>query len=216
MVGPPRAGSELRRKDLLDDPIAQFSAWYAEAERNASMPERMALATVDASGRPDVRMVLLKGFDRRGLRFFTSYGSSKAGHLEATPAAAVVFHWPELDRQVRVRGTVERLSPEESDEYFATRDRLSRLGAWASSQSRTLSGRDELESALAEVIERFGGFDAGGEIPRPDGWGGYLIRPFELELWQGRGGRLHDRFRYAREEHAEGSRGTWRVERLAP
>jgi pyridoxamine 5'-phosphate oxidase len=195
----------LDRSALVDDPIAQFADWFALAEVEAVLPDAVCLATVDPDGAPDARMVLLKGFDAEGFRFHTNYGSPKARDLDSAGRAALVFYWRELDRQVRVRGTVERLSPEESDRYFATRPRERRLSAWASPQSRVLADRDELDALVREAGERFP-----GEIPRPDGWGGYLVRPEAMEFWQGQVGRLHDRFRYSREGDG------WRIERLAP
>jgi pyridoxamine 5'-phosphate oxidase len=168
--------------------------------------EAITLATVDAEGRPDARMVLLKGFDRRGFRFFTNYESAKAAQLERSGRAAIVAYWRELDRQVRARGTVARLSSEESDAYFATRPRAAQLGAWASPQSRPIADRAKLERALAEAEGRF----QDSEVARPQHWGGYLLEAEEVEFWQGQLARLHDRFLYRR------SGDGWAIERLAP
>ena len=198
--------------DLLDDPIELFSAWYERAVAEVPLAESVCVATVDADGAPDARMVLLKGFDERGFRFFTNERSAKGEQLGARPVAAMVFYWRELDRQVRIRGPVERLGPEESDEYFATRPRESRIGAWASPQSRPLADRDELELRVAEVEERWPGED----VPRPPHWGGYRVVPEQIEFWQGQVGRLHDRFRYEREAGAREAETSWRWSRLAP
>ena len=197
----------LNREDLADDPIEQFAAWYREAEREVPLPDAMTLATADRDGSPDARMVLLKGFGPEGFRFFTNYESNKAAQLADRPRAALVVYWRELDRQVRARGEVERLSEADSDEYFATRPPDSRLGAWASPQSRVIGAREELDAALAEARARFGD---GAGAPRPPHWGGYLLRPETVEFWQGQTARLHDRFRYRRED------GGWLLERLAP
>lgn len=196
----------LRRADLDDDPIAQFDAWFRVAEREAPLPEAMALATVDPAGDPDARMVLLKGVDAEGFRFFTNHESTKGGQLQSGVGAALVIYWRELDRQVRVRGAVERLGEAESDAYFATRSRDSQIGAWASPQSQPLESRAQLDDRVREAEARF----ADREVPRPEHWGGYLLRPHTIEFWQGQVGRLHDRFRYAR------TGGGWRIERLAP
>lgn len=196
----------LRRADLLEDPIAQFGVWFERALAEAPLPEAMTLATVDPEGRPDARMVLLRGFGPEGFRFFTNYRSAKAAQLETVPEAALVIYWRELDRQVRIRGRVERLADAESDAYFASRPRPSQLGAWASPQSAPLESRQELDRQLEEITRRF----EGGEVPRPEDWGGYLLRPREVELWQGQLARLHDRFRYVR--RGEG----WTIERLGP
>jgi pyridoxamine 5'-phosphate oxidase len=196
----------LRRADLAEDPILQFERWFAEATESAPLAEAMTLATVDADGNPDARMVLLKGVGPRGFRFFTNYESAKAGQLAARPRAALILYWRELDRQVRVRGPVARLAEAESDEYFAGRPRASQLGAWASPQSRPVASRTALDAELEAVEQRF----ADGPVSRPPGWGGYLLEPHAIEFWQGRVGRLHDRFRYSREGEA------WRIERLGP
>jgi pyridoxamine 5'-phosphate oxidase len=198
----------LRRADLAEDPIELFGRWYELAEREVPLPEAMTLATVDSDGAPDARMVLLKGHGPDGFRFFTNYQSAKAAQIDADPRAALVIYWRELDRQVRVRGSLERLPGAESDAYFATRLRESRLGAWASPQSQPLPGRDALEQRLAEVEENWDGEE---DIPRPGRWGGFLLRPKTVEFWQGQRARLHDRFLYTREPA-----GGWGIERLAP
>ena len=195
----------LDRELLADDPIEQFAAWFKEAEADVALEQAMTLATVGADGWPNARMVLLKGFSRDGFRFFTNYESVKGGELEANPRAALVIYWRELDRQIRVRGTVERLAAADSDEYFSSRPRDSRVAASISPQSRPIE-RDELERLYEQLLR-----DLGDEDPlRPESWGGYLVRPEEIEFWQGRDSRMHDRFRYTRA--GEG----WKVERLAP
>jgi pyridoxamine 5'-phosphate oxidase len=197
----------LRREDLLDDPIEQFRRWLGDAESaGIPLPNAMAVATADAEGRPSVRHVLLRGVDERGFTFFTNYDSRKGRQLAENPHAGLVFLWKLLDRQVNATGTAERVDPAESDAYFATRPREARLGAWASAQSSVLDSREELERRVAEADERF----AGVEVPRPPNWGGFLVRPDTVEFWQGRRSRLHDRFRYARED------GRWRIDRLSP
>lgn len=198
----------LREAGLLDDPLAMFARWYERARKEVPLADAACLATVDERGRPDARMVLLKGHGPEGFRFFTNEGSAKGAQLAACPRAALVLYWRELDRQVRLRGRVERVPAGEADEYFAGRDRASRLGAWASEQSRPLADRAELDGRLAAVEARF----AGGEVSRPPHWGGYRIVPEEIEFWQGQVGRLHDRFRYSRGE----ADGGWTAERLGP
>jgi pyridoxamine 5'-phosphate oxidase len=197
----------LQRSALTDDPIEQFRDWYERTEGEVPLAHAMTLATVDADGAPDARMVLLKGFGAEGFHFFTNLSSAKAKQLEATPRAALVLYWRELDRQVRVRGPVERLPEAASDEYFASRPREAQIGAWASPQSESLPGRAELDARVDEVEERFSDVEM---IPRPPFWGGYALHPEEIEFWQGQAARLHDRFLYTRE--GEG----WRLERLAP
>ena len=195
----------LLRESLDADPIEQFRHWFELAEREVPLAEAMSLATVGPGGAPNARMVLLKGFDAEGFRFFSNYDSAKGEELRARPAAALVFYWRELDRQVRIRGRVGALSGPESDTYFATRPRDSQIAAAASPQSRPVE-REELdrryERAAAEL--------EGTEVPRPAHWGGYLLAPETIEFWQGREGRMHDRFLYTREREG------WRIERLAP
>jgi len=197
----------LRLQDLDPDPIAQFNAWFALAEREVPLPEAISLATVDSDGAPDARMVLLKGADARGFRFYTNAGSAKGRQLDGAPRAALIAYWRELDRQVRVRGAVEPLGEAECDRYFASRDRDSQLGAWASPQSEPLADREELDRRLEEAHERFADAE---EIPRPRHWRGFLVVPATVEFWQGQMARLHDRFVYRREGDG------WRIERLAP
>ena len=197
----------LSAGDLAADPFVQLRAWLDQAiAADLGDATAMTLATADRAGRPSARIVLLMGLDARGLVFYTHYASRKGRELAENPRAALVFFWPALDRQVRVEGAVERTSREESAAYFASRPLGARLGAWASPQSRVLAGREELERALAEARERF----AGGQVPLPDGWGGFRLRPESFEFWQGRESRLHDRFRYR--PAAQG----WAIERLAP
>jgi pyridoxamine 5'-phosphate oxidase len=196
----------LRHSELRQDPIEQFRDWYGRAEREVPLAHAVTLATVDSDGRPDARMVLLKGVGADGFRFFSNYDSAKGRQVEGAGYAALVVYWRELDRQVRIRGTVTRLGESDSDAYFATRPRDSQLGAWASPQSEPLGSREELDDRVRELEARF----RGREVPRPEFWGGYVLRPETIEFWQGQVGRLHDRFRYVRE--GEG----WRIERLAP
>ncbi len=204
-----------------------FDAWYRAAETSGLfMPEAMALTSASADGRPSSRMVLLKTADERGFVFYTNYESRKSRELEANPHAALLFHWPILERQVRIEGRVERVSREESDAYFQSRSRGSRIGAWASRQSRPLTSREELEGAVREQEAAF----KDKEVPLPPHWGGYLVRPERMEFWQGRPFRLHDRLVFERVA-AEPSRSgdqqepvssreknavKWAVERLYP
>lgn len=188
------------------DPVGQFNAWLAEArEAGVPLPEAMTLATADASGRPSARMLLLKGADEIGFTFFTGYESRKGRELEENPRAAIVVYWNELGRQVRVEGPVRRLSAEESDAYFETRPARSRAAAAASRQSEPIASREELEAEFERLLAEHG--DA---VPRPERWGGYVLEPETIELWEHRDDRLHDRFRFTREG------GGWRRERLSP
>ena len=198
----------LDEADLLGDPIEQLERWLDEARAaGLALPEAMALATADAEGRPSVRHVLMRGLDRRGVVFYTNYESRKASDLTENPRAAAVFLWRELDRQVSLRGSVERTSAEESEAYFRARPREARIGAWASMQSRPVGSRDELD----EHYRRFDARYPGDEVPLPPMWGGFRIRPDVFEFWKGRRHRLHDRFRYVRD-----ASGTWSVSRLYP
>jgi pyridoxamine 5'-phosphate oxidase len=198
----------LRRADLDEDPIRQFNAWLAEAVSQQLLePNAMSLATVDATGQPWTRTVLLKVCDERGFTFFTNYTGTKGRHIDGNPRVALTFWWGALERQVNVTGTVTKVSREESETYFHSRPKSSQIGAWASEQSETVTGRDQLERQFAETLEKFGE----SEIPLPPHWGGYRVAPETIEFWQGRRSRLHDRLRYVR--HAD---GLWGVERLSP
>jgi|1186.fasta_scaffold35186_1 pyridoxamine 5'-phosphate oxidase len=193
--------------DLDPDPIVQVRAWLVAAEAaGVVLANAMALATVGSDGAPSVRHVLLRDVTDTGITFFTNRTSRKARELGANPRAASTLYWRELDRQVCLRGPVTEVSAEDSDAYFATRPRDAQLGAWASEQSRTLEDRATLERRVQDARARFGGDD----VPRPEHWGGYLLTPDEVECWQGRPYRLHDRFRYTRADDA------WRIERLYP
>ena len=197
----------LRRADLDPDPVAQFRRWYAEAEGVLAMPEAVALATADATGRPSVRMVLAKTFDAGGFKFHTGHASRKGRELAANARGALLFYWAPLGRQVRIEGPVERVPDAESEEYFRTRPRDGQIAAWASSQSETMGSRDELEARVRDYEREFEGRD----VPLPPHWGGYRLLPDEWEFWQHRDSRLHDRFRYSRQDG-----GGWTIERLGP
>lgn len=198
----------LSEADLDADPILQFQHWY-EAAIGTGIPEpnAMSLATVAADGQPSLRTVLLKLYDERGFVFFTNYESRKATEMAGNPRVALLFPWVALARQVQITGTARRISTAESLKYFLTRPRGSQIGAWASHQSQVISSRSLLDQKVAEMKHRFGA----GQVPLPDFWGGYRVEPDEIELWQGRESRLHDRFRYSRD-----SAGHWVIERLAP
>lgn len=201
----PRA-RPLREEDVDADPVRQFNIWLDEARAaGVPLPEAMTLATADGSGRPSARMLLLKGADERGFTFFSGYESRKGRDLEANPHAAIVVYWHPLGRQVRVEGPVRRLPAAESDEYFATRPPRSKAAAAASRQSEVIDGRESLDTEVERLLAEHGDL-----VPRPERWGGYVLEPETIELWQHRQDRLHDRFRYTR------AREGWRLERLSP
>ena len=203
----PEYEGSLHRAELAEDPIEQFATWFAQAERAGPLADAMALATVDESGAPAVRFVLLKGFGAAGFDFYTDYRSAKARQLDANPHAALALWWQELGRQVRISGSVARLGGPESDAYFGTRPRGAQLGAWASEQSAPLEDRAELERRVEEVESRWQDRD----VERPPHWGGFRLVPDEFEFWQQGELRLHDRFRYRL-----GEGGGWAIERLSP
>jgi len=198
---------QLRRRDLDPDPIAQFNRWLAEAiQVHAREPNAMSLATVNATGQPSGRIVLLKGVGPAGFLFFTNYGSRKAADLEFNPRAGLNLFWAELERQVAIEGVARKASREEADHYFRTRPLASQLGAWASHQSQIVPSREFIEESLDKVAAGF----AGKTVPLPPFWGGYWLEPASIEFWQGGPGRIHDRLRYTRE-------GTvWKIDRLSP
>lgn len=201
--------SALTKNNIDANPIRQFQTWFDEV-RASGVSEQdatsMTLATAAKDGRPSARVVLLKSFDDRGFVFYTNYHSRKARELSENPSACLLFYWSELWRQVRIEGDIEKISTAESEEYFQSRPLGSRLGAWASNQSEVVETREILESRFAELQERFG-----ADVPRPEHWGGYRLRPNSIEFWQGRDNRLHDRLRYRVKED-----GTWSIERLEP
>jgi pyridoxamine 5'-phosphate oxidase len=225
------AAGELKRAGLSADPVAQFNQWFGQASgaqsggrlrkigialyklwqavlgREPVDVNAMTLATADKEGRPSARAVLLKGVDERGFIFYTNYGSRKGRELTENPNAALVFYWPDLERQVCVAGTVSTLPRAESEAYFKSRPRGSRIAAWASSQSEVVADRRSLEAECEEMAAKF----PGDGVPLPPFWGGYMLSPARVEFWQGRSNRLHDRFRYTRQPD-----GAWEIERLAP
>jgi len=187
----------LSEEGAGDDPLALFHAWFQDAIRSGVyLPESMALGTATPDGKPSVRLVLLKGYDERGFVFFTNYESRKAAELEANPEATLVFHWAILQRQIRMEGTVQRITKAESDAYFRSRTRGSQIGAWASRQSEPLAAREELEERDKQYEAEF----KGGEVPLPPFWGGYRLKPRSIEFWQGRANRLHDRIKFVRDQ----------------
>lgn len=201
-------GASLERADLNDDPIVQFSEWFRGAcESNHKEPNAMTLATVGEDHRPASRTVLLKYFDESGFVFYTNLESKKARHIEANANVALLFLWRDAGRQVSIRGTAARIPTSETLKYFATRPRGSQIGAWVSAQSSIISSRSLLEAKFDEMKKKF----AAKEVPLPSFWGGYRVTPVEIEFWQGRADRLHDRFLYTRQDDH-----TWTIERLAP
>ena len=197
----------LTEKDVTDDPLVLFKQWFDEAVHSeVPEPNAMVLATADEQRRPNARTVLMKGISEREIRFFTNFESQKALEMEVNNQVACVFWWGELERQVRIRGTVTKLNTEASEEYFKSRPRQSQIGAWASSQSSSIESRQQLEKQFNQLEERF----EGKEIPKPDFWGGYSITINEIEFWQGRPGRLHDRVQY------QFTNNGWTRRRLSP
>jgi pyridoxamine 5'-phosphate oxidase len=199
--------NRLNEATVEHDPIAQFARWYDDARSvERPLPHAVALATATRSGRPSLRMVLLKDFDASGFVFYTNYRSRKGHELARNPRASLLFYWGTLERQVRIEGRITKVSRRESDEYFRTRPRGSQLGAWASPQSEVLADRTDLDRRFAAAGAKYL-----EHIPRPPQWGGYRLAPVALEFWQGRDDRLHDRLRFTL-----GRNGHWRIERLAP
>jgi pyridoxamine 5'-phosphate oxidase len=198
----------LDEKTIERNPITQFQSWFNDATAaGLPLPEAMSLATVTPDGRPTARMVLLKQVDADGFVFFTNYQSPKAWQLDMNPYAALVFYWPQLERQVRVEGKVEKTSVEESADYFRTRPRESQIGAWASPQSEVISAREVLEQRAHELADQY----CDREIDCPPHWGGFRLKPDRIEFWKGRVGRLHDRILYELQPD-----GSWSIKRLAP
>ncbi len=201
------AKARLDESSVSADPIVEFARWFEEAVKaELHEPNAMTLATANAEGVPSARIVLLKGFDQRGFVFFTDYRSRKGTELAENPRAALVFYWGELERQVRIVGSTTQTDRQESEAYFRSRPRGSRLGAWISHQSQVIAGRQQLDERVPELERRYPGDD----VPLPPYWGGFRLRPDSIEFWQGRASRLHDRIRYVR----NGDR--WRIERLSP
>jgi pyridoxamine 5'-phosphate oxidase len=196
----------LDEKEASKSPFVQFETWFKQAvDAQVNEPNAMMLATVGSDGKPSARIVLLRHFDEKGFIFYTNYTSRKGQQSEQNACAAISFFWPELERQVRIEGMLERQSESESDSYFASRPRSSKVGAWVSPQSKVIANRKELDDKYAELDKKFG-----EDVPRPSYWGGYVLKPDSIEFWQGRPSRLHDRLRYSMNERA------WRMERLAP
>jgi len=202
------ASKELLKSTLTDEPIDQFAKWFKEAlETKVREVNAMNLATCGKNGQPSARIVLLKSFDEKGFVFFTNYKSEKGQHMAENPNVALTFFWPELERQVRVEGAVEKVSQEDSIAYFKSRPRLSQLGAIVSQQSEEIENRELLQVKMDELASNY----EGEEIPMPTHWGGYLVRPNKIEFWQGRPGRLHDRLVYEKEDN-----NYWNIKRLCP
>lgn len=211
--------ASLDEADVALNPIDQFTRWWNEAvSSQIDEVNAMTLATANAAGTPSARIVLLKGYDANGFVFFTNYESDKAKNLAQNPKAAIIFFWKELERQIRIEGTVEKVSAADSDRYFNSRPAASRIGAWASPQSAVIENRLVIE----QNVERYSSIFANDSIERPDHWGGYIVKPISIEFWQGRSSRLHDRIRYTIENSAYNaatdtrSDANWNIERLAP
>jgi pyridoxamine 5'-phosphate oxidase len=199
--------AELLQQDVDQNPIMQFKKWFTDAlEAQLYEPNVMTLATSDPYGKPSARIVLLKGFDEHGFNFYTNYDSKKGRELQENPQAALVFFWAELERQVRIEGMVSKLDPEVSEDYFHSRPKGSQIGAMASPQSEVIASRETLEQKVVELQQQY----ADTEVPRPEHWGGYLLEPQQIEFWQGRPSRLHDRICYTLVD------GVWIINRLAP
>ncbi|MBC7913783.1 MAG: pyridoxamine 5'-phosphate oxidase [Pyrinomonadaceae bacterium] len=200
--------ASLSEKDTAADPISQFAKWFTEAlDGGLYEPNAMTLATATHDGKPSARIMLLKGFDRLGFTFYSNYLSRKGKEISKNPAASIVFFWAELERQVRIEGTLEKTSKEESEKYFQSRPKESQIGALASQQSQIIEGRDIIEQANTELAEKFKDKD----VPKPAYWGGYVLKPQIVEFWQGRPGRLHDRIVYKKAD-----KNNWKIIRLAP
>jgi pyridoxamine 5'-phosphate oxidase len=201
-------GFVLDREDLGDDPIVQFEDWFRYACETVAMdPNAVSISTVDSQNRPSSRTVLLKYFDEKGFVFFTNFDSNKAAHIEKNPNVALLFFWSDAARQVKIRGKAERIPTKETLKYFMSRPRGSQIGAWVSAQSSVITSRSLLENKFQEMKKKF----SNKEIPLPSFWGGYRVIPEEIEFWQGRRNRLHDRFQYTKQDD-----GSWTIERLAP
>lgn len=201
------AKQTLGKKDVNTNPILQFEKWFKEAvESKVNEPNAMTVATATADGKPSARILLLRNFDEKGFVFYTNYTSRKGGEILKNPYASLLFFWPELERQVRIEGVLSKQSAEESDLYFKTRPRTSKLGAWTSEQSHVVANRKVLDDAYEKLSEKYPGED----VPRPVYWGGYILEPTSIEFWQGRPSRLHDRLLYTKEKNS------WKLERLAP
>jgi pyridoxamine 5'-phosphate oxidase len=197
----------LSKENINKNPFEQFSYWYKMAlDTGFIHPDAMTLATADKNGKPSARIVLLKSFDEKGFIFFTNYESRKGNELTANPYASLVFYWDKIDKQVRIEGSIEKISAKESEIYFHSRPQGSQLGALASPQSKVIEDREYLEEKFSELSKKY----EGKEIPLPENWGGYRVKPFYFEFWQSRDNRLHDRIRYVKE------RDFWKLERLAP
>lgn len=200
--------ASLSEKDVTADPISQFAKWFAEAlDGGLYEPNAMTLATATHDGKPSARIMLLKGFDKRGFTFYSNYLSRKGKEIAKNPSASIVFFWAELERQVRIEGTLEKVSKEESERYFHSRPKESQIGAIASQQSQEIQGREPLENTWKELIEKF----SDKEVPKPAYWGGYILKPQVVEFWQGRPGRLHDRVVFKKAD-----KNNWKIVRLAP